>query len=223
MATTTKTPPKPPPVPTVEGASQTLAELERKKAGLLEQRAADDRAMSAISYRAHAHADREAVDKLNEITEDILRHDTALKSINAAIVEAGERLKAAQAIEEQAQAREVAKELLARAARLVQLGQTLDDANAVRVEASRAIADELTEMRSIAQGLGVHVPSHEQFLALGSRADMTATMQTPFARVIGEHLAPRERRTHQSYAQPWRDQIVKAAAAVMGDTKQEAA
>ena len=74
-------------------------------------------------------------------------------------------------------------------------------------------------MRSPAQGVGVHVPSHEQLLAMGSRADQTSTMQLPWSRDVGEHLAPRERRTHSSYVQPWSDAIVKAARAIMGEGK----
>jgi flagellar biosynthesis/type III secretory pathway chaperone len=207
--------------PTVADAEAVLADLEKRKADLLEQRAADDRAMSAISYRAHAHADREAVDKLNEITEDILRHDTALKSIDAAIVEAGERLKAAQAAEQQAQAREVAKELLARADAVAVHAAELDSANMTRIAAARAISEELQKMRALAHGLGVFVPSEQQFLSLGERAERTVLMATPWSRVA-ERIAPGERRTHSSYAQPWRDQIVKAAGALLGD-KQEAA
>jgi flagellar biosynthesis/type III secretory pathway chaperone len=158
-------------VSTVADAEAVLADLEKRKAGLLEQRAADDRAMSAISYRAHAHADREAVDKLDAITEDILRHDIALKSINAAIVEAGERLKAAQAAEQQAQAREVAKELLARADAVAVHAAELDSANMARIAAARAISEELQKMRALAHGLGVFVPSEQQFLSLGERAE----------------------------------------------------
>jgi hypothetical protein len=223
MATTTKQTTKPQAVPTVSEAERVLGDLEKRKAGLLEQRAADDRALNACSYQAHAHGAKEALAELDRVTENILRRDTALKSINAAIVEAAERVKAAQAIEAQAAHREIAKELLARAASLTTLAQTLDDANAVRVEASRAIAEELTQMRSLAHEIGLHAPSHEQYLALGSRAEQTVTMATPWAREIGEHLPPNQRRTHVSYLVQWSDAITQAARAVMGDTKQKAA
>jgi hypothetical protein len=78
-------------------------------------------------------------------------------------------------------------------------------------------------MRTLAHGLGVHVPSHEQFLSMGSRADLTATMGTPFARDVGEHLPPNERRSHLSYVQPWSDAITKAACAIMGEDKSKEA
>jgi hypothetical protein len=92
----------------------------------------------------------------------------------------------------------------------------------IRVDQSRALTEGLQTMRSLAHGIGLHVPSHDQLLALGSRAEQTATMQTPFAREVGEHLAPKDRRTHSSYAVPWRDQIVKATGALLGE-KEEAA
>jgi hypothetical protein len=58
---------------------------------------------------------------------------------------------------------------------------------------------------------------------MGSRADLTATMQVPWARDVGEHLPPNQRRTHTSYVQPWADAIVNAARAIMGEGKREAA
>jgi hypothetical protein len=93
------------------------------------------------------------------------------------------------------------------------------DANTLRVEASRAIADELMEMRSLAHGVGLHIPSHDQYLAMGTRADQTAGMQTPFARDVAEHLPPAQRRTHMSYAQQWYAAITKSARAVLGEDK----
>jgi hypothetical protein len=60
-------------------------------------------------------------------------------------------------------------------------------------------------------------------LSMGSRADLTATMRTPWARDVGEHLAPNERRSHLSYVQPWSDAITKAARAIMGEGKRREA
>jgi hypothetical protein len=204
---------------TTDDAEHTLVNLQQKREALVARghRLGEER--GKISFAAHASDDAKARKRLDEINRESALHDSELRSLDAAIVEAGERLKASQAIEQQAQAREVAAELLKRAARLVRHGQSLDDANAIRVEASRAIAEELTRMRSLAHGIGVHVPSHEQFLAMGSRADLTATMLTPFAREVGEHLPPNERRSHTSYVMPWSDAITKAARAIMGEGK----
>ena len=203
----------------IEKAEQTLATLQAKRAACIKRGTdlADERA--AVALDAHT-GDSKAAKRLAEIHGAIATHGSELASIDAAIKAAGERLQQAQASESQTQARKVARELLKRARVIVEHARTLDDANTIRVEASRAIADELTEMRSLAHGIGLFVPSHDQFLALGSRADHTAGMQTPFAREVAEHLPPRERRTHSSYAVSWRDAIAKAVAALVGEDKQ---
>jgi hypothetical protein len=228
MATITTTKQQTPSKPqaaasSVTAAEQVLADLEAQRENLAAERLKDDAEMGRVSFQAHALHELGASRTLSEITERAIGRDQRLRSLDLAIVEAGERLKASQAIEAKAQAKEVAAELLKRATRLVQHGQSLDDANAIRVEASRAISEELQQMRSLAHGLGVHVPSHEQFLAMGSRADLTATMHVPWARDVGEHLPPNERRTHTSYVMPWSDAITKAARAIMGEGKREAA
>jgi hypothetical protein len=223
MATTAKQPtsskPQPPVKDPVADAEQVLADLKAQREQLAAERLKDDAEMGRVSFQAHALHELGANRTLSEITERAIGRDQRLRSLDLAIVEAGERLKAAQAIEAQAQAREVAAELLERAARLVQHGQSLDDANTIRAELSRAIAEELTQMRALAHGIGVHVPSHEQFLAMGSRADLTTTMLTPWAREVGEHLPPNERRSHLSYIRPWTDAITKAARAIIGEGK----
>jgi hypothetical protein len=206
----------------VKKAEQTLATLEAKRAACVKRgtELADERAAVALS--AHT-GDAKAAKRLAEIHTAIATHASELASFDAAIKAASERLQQARRTEAQTQARKAARELLKRANAIVKYAQTLDDANAIKVEASRAIADELTEMRALAHGAGLYAPTHEQFLALGSRADQTAHMATPFAREFGEHLAPSQRRTHSSYAAPWRDAIAKAAATILGEDKQEAA
>jgi hypothetical protein len=210
---------KPPAIPTIADAERVLADLDAQRRNLAAARAADDAEMSRVAYGARVLHQLEASRSLREIAARTLEHDQRVKEIDAALVTARSVLKEAQAAESKAQAREVAAELLKRAVRLVQHGQSLDDAGTIRVELSCAIAEELQQMRALAHGIGVHVPSHEQFLAMGSRADLTAAMGTPFARNVGEHLPPNERRSHLSYVQPWSDAIMKAARAILGEGK----
>jgi hypothetical protein len=219
MATTKQQQTKPQAKDPVADAEQTIAALERDRAVLIAARTQDDAEMQKVAYAGRVLHELSAVRALSEIRERTLEHDQRLREIDAALLTAQDVLKEAEATEQREQAREVAGELLKRAARLVQHAQSLDDAATIRVEASRAISEELQRMRSLAHGIGVHVPTHEQFLAMGSRADMTSTMQTPFAREVGEHLPPNERRTHTSYVQPWADAITKAARGVMGEGK----
>jgi hypothetical protein len=209
-----------PPADPVAAAEQAIAALDRDRSALVAASAQDDAEMSKHAYAARVLHEMGATSALRGIGERVREHDQRLREIDAALVTARSVLKEAQAGEARAQAKEVAAELLKRAARLVQHGQTLDDANTVRAEASCAISEELFRMRSLAHGLGIHIPSHEQLLSMGSRADLTSTMHLPWSRDVGEHLAPRDRRTHSSYVMPWADQIARAARAVLGVAKE---
>jgi hypothetical protein len=200
----------------LELAEATLSALQQKRARLAAKREDDDRELAQISYQAHT-GDKDAAERVDAIHARKMKRESEIQSVDFAIAEATKRVQQARAAETQAQAREVVREILKRTDTLVSLAQSLDDANTLRVEASRAIADELMEMRSLAHGVGLHVPSHDQYLAMGARADQTAGMQTPFARDVAEHLPPNQRRTHMSYATQWRDAITKSAAALVGE------
>jgi hypothetical protein len=204
-------------------AEQTLATLEAKRAAAEARAVEIAEARKALGFRVHADGDAKARAKLDKLNAESATLAGEIESLDGAIAEATTRVRQAQAAEAQVQARETARKLLKMADAVVGYAQSLDDANAIRVEASRALADELMQMRSLAQELGMFVPSHEQLFAMGSRADQTATMQTPWAREIGEHLPPNQRRDHMSYAQSWHVAITKAVAALVGEDKQEAA
>jgi hypothetical protein len=123
--------------------------------------------MAAISYEAHiGHAPSAA--KLETLKERALKGNLELESIASAIAVAEKKLAEAKQAEAQAQARKLARELLKRADAIVEHACVLDNANRIRIEASHAISDELTEMRSLAHGIAAFVPSHEQFTALGT-------------------------------------------------------
>jgi hypothetical protein len=205
----------------VEQVEKVLAELRSKRDALVARGVELGEARQQVAFSAHT-GDAAARKKLDAINREAALHDSELRSLDAAIAEAGTRVEAARHAEEQAQAREVAKELLARAHAIVEHARALDDANTVRVAEGAALSEELELLRALGQRIGVHVPNHQQLLAMGSRAERTTMALTPWAREVGEAIAPNERRNHTSYAVPWRDQIVKAAGVLMGD-KQEAA
>jgi hypothetical protein len=202
-----------------------LAELEAQHQALIDEKARLDRELGTVSYEAHSrgNAAPEANKRLDAAIENIVRRDAELRSVDAAIEVAKRHVEEARQAEAQAQAREIAKELAARADAIVEHAKALDQANAIRVDQSHAIAEQLELLRALGQRIGVHVPSHQQLLAMGSRAERTSLALTPWAREIGEAIAPNERRNHSSYVTAWRDAIVNAAAAVMGDSKQEKA
>jgi DNA repair exonuclease SbcCD ATPase subunit len=205
----------------IEQAEKTLAGLKQKREALVARGHSLGEAQGRISYSAHT-GDKAARAKLDKLNAEAALHDSELRSLDSAIAEATARVERARQAEAQAQGRGVARELLKRAARLVELAQSLDDAAAIRVECSRVISEELQTMRQIAHGLGVFVPSEQQFLSLGERAERTTLMETPFHR-IAERLGPTERRTHMSYAVPWSEAIAKGCAALLGEEETEAA
>jgi hypothetical protein len=204
----------------VATAEHTLANLRQKRDALVAHGVELGEQRTKLAFAAHT-GDQAARKRLDKINAEAALHDSELRSLDSAIAEGTARVERARQAEERAQGREIAKELLKRAARLVELAQSLDDAAAIRVECSRVISEELQTMRQIAHGLGVFLPSEQQFLSLGSRAEVTSLMEMPFHRIV-ERIAPNERRSHSSYVQPWRDAIAKGCAALLGD-KQEAA
>ena len=206
----------------IEKAKHTLCNLQQKRDALVARGAELAEQRQRISYAAHT-GNREARAQLDQVNRQIALQESEARSLDAAIAEAEVRVEKARQAEAQAEARRVAKRLLKLADGLVQHAQSLDDANAVRIEASKAIGEKLNEMRELAHGLGIFAPSHEQFLSLGSRADLTAHQATPFAREFGEHLAPNQRRSHMSYAASWCDAIKKSANAILGQKETEAA
>src|SRR5262249_3766345 len=128
----------------VEKCETTNRDLEAKRAACVKRGTELAYERAAVALAAHT-GDAKAAKRLAEIHTAIATHGSELASIDAAIKAAGDRLQRAQAAESQTQARKVARELLKRARVIVEHARTLDDANTIRVEASRAIADELTE------------------------------------------------------------------------------
>jgi chromosome segregation ATPase len=200
-------------------AEAVVGELQQKREALVARGVELAEQRSKIAYAAHASGDKQARAELDTINRQLAMQGSETRSLDAAIAEAEIRVERARQAEAQAEARKVARKLAKMADELVGHAQSLDDANLVRIEASKAIRDQLNEMRELAHELGVFVPSHEQFIAMGSRADLTAHMSTPWAREFGEHVAPNQRRNHMSYVASWCDAIRKSANAVLGDGK----
>jgi hypothetical protein len=205
----------------VKQVEKTLLALRSKRDALVAHGVELGEQRQHVAYGAHT-GDAGARKKLDTINREAVLHDSELRSLNAAIAEAAERVKQAQAVEAQAAHREIAAELLARAHAVAVHAAELDAANVERVRAARAISEELQTMRQIAHGLGVFVPNEQQFLSLGERAERTTLMEMPFHR-IAERLAPNERRTHSSYSIPWSETIAKGVAGLLGDKQEEAA
>jgi len=199
MATTKQTAtPKPPAIPTVSDAERVIADLEKQRAILLEERAADDTDMSRIAYAAHAHHDPEATRQLDEVTERVIRHEQRLKEVAAALETAKRVLAQAQAVEARKAERAKAGELKAAFERLKLAARMLDDALAVLVEAG----DEIHTAVDTLHVAGWDHPTGQQALSFGERAIRTAIMQTMWSRCV-ERLAPNERVSFSHVVSQW--------------------
>jgi hypothetical protein len=91
-----------------------------------------------------------------------------------------------------------ATELLGLAKVLRESGQKADDALAVLNEAAQELGDVVTAINR----LGVTHPSAAHLMSLGERAIKTALIGQPWARGF-EHLPPSERRNFTSFTADW--------------------
>jgi hypothetical protein len=107
-----------------EQANHVLNNLRQKRDALVARGIELAEERQHVAYGAHT-GDAAARKKLDTINREAALHDSELRSLDAAIAEAGKRVEAQRASEEQAQAREVAKELLARADAIVEHARAL--------------------------------------------------------------------------------------------------
>jgi hypothetical protein len=126
--------------------------------------------------------------KVDEINTALATHASELASLDAALRAAGERVAAAIAAAEQAQARENAKEikkLLTEAAAAQDINDALGDFVASTFE--------LRDAANALHSRGCGFPSHAQIESIGTRVVLAALGQSIFKRGF-ETLAPNQRR-----------------------------
>jgi hypothetical protein len=205
-------------VSTVADAEAMIADLEKQRKILLDERAADDVDMSRVAYAAHARHEPEANRQLDDIVERRIRHDQRIREVDAALVTAKSVLEEAQAVEARKAERAKAGELKAAIDRMKLAGQTLDDVLIVLVEAGaelHAAVDQIHEC-------GVSHPHHQQVLSLGERALVTALQQTIWARAF-HVLAPREQTRFSDFISQWERMLQNEIARRLGEKQNEEA
>jgi multidrug resistance efflux pump len=152
-----------------EQAEKTLVALRSKRDAVVAHGVGLGEERGKISFAAHT-GDAAARKRLDKLNAEIALHDSELRSLDAAIAEATERVKQAQAAEHAKAERETAAELKAAVADLRVAGQTLDDALAVLVGAGGELHAAVDKIHA----LGCSHPHHQQVLSLGERALVTA-------------------------------------------------
>src|SRR5262249_30765029 len=93
-----------------DDAQKIVDQLESKAAELAETRASDERELASISFAAHASEDQKALARLETIKARAIRHESDLRSIDAAIAEAKRNVESAKADEAAAEQKRCAAE-----------------------------------------------------------------------------------------------------------------
>ena len=207
----------------IQAAEAVIADLESKRAALVAARQQDDRDMGSVAYRAHSHGDPEANDQLDEYVESALKHDLQLKSIDAALEVARQKLADSKQAEALATDRKLAQEAREIADRIDALFASADKHLALAFDALKAADGRIEELHR----LGFTFPTANQVRLNASFALQTYLMALPkywwneLNHSGIRFLAPGERRT---FSQLWArmvEPITRGIAARLGETKTE--
>jgi hypothetical protein len=205
--------------PTVADAEQVIADLQSKRAALVERGNEMATIRASYAYAAHARGDETARRKLDAINKETAEHASELASIDAALVTAQQRLDSAKRYEAKQADRERAKVLREAMAQFVQHAAALDNALAALVSSCNAMQESLMAVHRS----GSQFPSDAQLMSLGGRVLLAALSRTPFRRDF-ETLPPDQRlRTMSAVVAQWADTVERALAQRLGEQTIEAA
>jgi hypothetical protein len=216
MATATKTLPKPPPDP-IADAEAVIADLEKQRQILLDERAADDVDMSHVAYAAHARHEPEANRQLDEIVERCIRHDQRLREVDAALVTAKSVLQEAQAVKARKAEHTKADEMRAVLKDMRAAGEACDVAVSLLVEAGNRLSSSLDAVHAA----GFSHPHHQQLLSMAERATISALMKLPWKRAFPV-LPPGQQTSFARFISEWERMLQNAIAAKLGENEEAA-
>jgi hypothetical protein len=182
----------------IERAEKTLRDLRAKREAAVARGHSLGEERTQLAFGAHALGDTKSKKRLDEINRESALHESELRSLDCAISEAAERVKAAQAVEARKAERARAGAQRAAFERLKLAGQTLDDALAVLVGAGAEIHAAVDTLHVA----GWNHPSGQQLLTFGERAIRSAVQQTIWSRCV-ERLAPNERVSFSHVISQW--------------------
>jgi hypothetical protein len=199
-ATKSKQQTKPPAIPSVSDAEQTVARLQGQQEQLRAERQKVESETGKHAFAAHARGDEKALEALDQIATTIMRLDARIRETGFALAEAGRFLQEARQAEAQKEAKQRAEE----ARKLVkELGECFPFLARHLAEAARAliaISGGFEELRK----MGFASPSDAQ-VRLGI-ATVIQTWAHNLPRSWHDHLrdgirflAPHERKTADAY------------------------
>jgi hypothetical protein len=202
----------------VADAEQVIANLESKRAALIERGKELATIRASLAYSALADGDDKSRAKLDKLNIEAATHNSEVAAVEAAIKTANERLAAARDHEAKQADRASARELKVVLDQFVQTARQLDEALADVA----ALGHNLHQIQARMRELGSPVPNDAQLDSLGFRCLLTACAATPWHRHF-QVLAPHERRSFSALIDIWRGTNEQHLAARLGDQTKEVA
>jgi len=196
----------------VADAEQVIANLESKRAVLVERGKELATIRASYAYAAHANGDKAARAKLDQVNRETAEHGSELASIDGALATARQKLDLARQREALETDRANARELKVVLDQFVQTATQLDAALAEVA----ALGHNLHQIQARMRELGSPVPNSAQLDSLGFRCLLTACAATPWHRHF-QVLAPHERRSFTALIDIWRATNEKHLASRLGD------
>jgi hypothetical protein len=184
----------------IEKAEHVLNNLRAKRDAAVARGIQLGEERTTLAFAAHASDDAKARKRLDEINRESALHDSELRSLDAAIVEAAKRVAAAQAVEAQAVDRQRAAEAQKLARELGECFPYLDRKLAEAARTLTAINDGVQQLHQ----LGFTAPSDAQIRLAIVQIIQTWAHSLPKSwhdhlRDGLQFLAPHERRTATQY------------------------
>jgi hypothetical protein len=164
-----------------------------------------ERDRQKLAFKAHTGNKAER-SRLDHINKEALTQTYELTSLDAAIVEAQQRLADARREEALVADRAQAQQLRDVVEQFVLHGHALDKALVELARHGQALRDCLNEIH----GLGCPFPSHAQLDALGALAMKAGLMGTTFKHAF-EHLQPKDRHSFPDLVNGWAKRIEDTA------------
>lgn len=198
--------------------NQTIQNLEKKRASLVERgvRLVEERRL--IAYDAHADGDQKARARLDKLNAEAATHASELASIDDALATANNKLASAQHAATTAADRQRAADLQDEFQHFVALAKKIDsDLNTV-VVASNELKSSMDQIHR----LGSPTPTSQRFLVLGEMALHGRLMFSAWPRGF-RHLPPKDRHNLADLAAGWARSAAPSIAARLGEDQNEEA
>lgn len=199
--------------------TEVIKGLEDKQKLLVQKTIELTEERNKIAFGAHVENDPKSRKRLDAINLELATMASEQSSVDAALVEANNRLAIAQRDEALKADRANAEALRAKLNRFVELGLMLDDCVSDFVGA----ANEMNTVLNDIHALGCPSPNAAQMRVLGTIAVKSFVMQIPWTAKEWEHLPPNQRKTFANLVTGWRAMIEGNIASRLDEQKKEVA